>query len=143
MGIVPLTTRPVVVGAGTASARRVGQAARGFAVRFPLSQSGQGMAPMHLAAAEAGGSKRQDDFCSKERGWRGRSAASHGPTEIVLRRARGWPLSLSVLCPGASRSRPTARRSKPSRRQNAWGMEPRALPVRSRQAANRRAVVEP
>ena len=47
------------------------------------------MAPMRLAAAEAGGSKRQVDFCSKEEGGAGAAQRATVPTKIRLAAREG------------------------------------------------------
>ena len=96
IGIAPLEQLgPTFVGAAMAPPRsRVGQAGAGFGARFPLSQSGQGMAPMRLAAAEAGGASRIRRFVLERRGWCGRSASEPRPLQkSVLRRAGAGPLA--------------------------------------------------
>ena len=47
------------------------------------------MAPMHLAAAEAGGSKQQVDFCSREGSGAGAAQRATVPTKIRLAAREG------------------------------------------------------
>ena len=73
---------------------RVGKSARGFAAPFPLLQSGQGMAPMHLAAAEAGGASRKLILAQEKGVVRAQRSEPRSLQKSALRRARGGPLAL-------------------------------------------------
>ena len=67
------------------------------------------MAPMHLAAAEAGGTSGKAIFAQETGVVRAQRSEPRPLQKSALRRAGGWPLSL-VMSPGTSVTKMTAQR---------------------------------
>ena len=98
------------------------------------------MAPMHLAAAEAGGASGKSIFAQEKGVVRAQRSEPRSLQKSALRRARGWPLSLCYASGNIATKDDGSSMERPAKRQVVRRMAPTAKPVRSRKAANRRAV---
>ena len=90
------------------------------------------MAPMHLAAAEAGGSKHKSIFAQEKGVVRAQRSEPRSLQKSALRRARGLAPKPSYASGNNATKDDGSSMERPAKRQVVWRMTPTAAPVRSR-----------